>query len=712
MHTVRFVCVLISLLIMAARARADELEPIVVTGTFVSSPALGVPASISVLDTQTLRGAGQQAFQDVLGLVPNLNWAGDTARPRYFQIRGVGDLEGYQGAPNPSVGFLLDDIDFSGIGGVATLFDLDHIEVLRGPQGTRYGANALGGLIYVKSADPEASPRALFELGGGDYATGHVGGMVTGPVAALDSAFRIAAQYFRSDGFYDNAYLHRDNTDARRELTLRGKWRYEPSDTLRIDLTALRIELNEGYDAFAIDNSRTTQSDHPSADDQRSTGAAAKLAYSGWSAGTLTLIGTFADSTIRYGYDGDWGNPAFWAPFIYDYTEIQHRRRRTHSAEARFANDTNPRLTWLLGAYAFELRERFDDTSVGLFADPADGPPDAPEVKAIASRYRASSGALFAQAGSQFASRWHASLGVRGERRTSGYHDSNQLNQFPLDTQWGGNAALSFEPTADATTYLSVSRGYKASGFNLSQALPPDQVAYGPESALSFELGYKAELLEHRARIESDVFYTRYAAPQLKTSEQIDQNNPNDFVYFTTNAGGARSYGFEGSAVWRVLNPLEAGASLGLLHTRYHRLMDNGVDLPDRSFEHAPRWQAAVNATYRDPRGAFARIDVTGMGAYYFSLPPNATRSHAYGLMHAKAGFERERWAVQLWGRNLLDKRYAVRGFYFGNEPPDFPNKLYLQLGEPRTWGIDVTFRFGAGSPHAAYGSTPAQGER
>ena len=89
----------------------------------------------------------------MLGLVPNLNWSGGTSRPRYFQLRGIGELEQYQGAPNPSVGFLIDDIDFSGVGMPATLFDVEQVEVLRGPQGTRYGANALAGLIKIKTHD-------------------------------------------------------------------------------------------------------------------------------------------------------------------------------------------------------------------------------------------------------------------------------------------------------------------------------------------------------------------------------------------------------------------------------------------------------------------------------------------------------------------------------------------------------------------------------
>ena len=139
--------------------------------------------------------------------MPNLNWAGDTSRPRYFQVRGIGELQQYQGAPNPSVGFLIDDIDFSGLGTAATLFDLDHVEVLRGPQGTLYGANALAGLIVVKSAAPADTFGGRVELDAGDYGERSYGAVITGPVNALDSAFRLAVQRYTSDGFYHNAYL-------------------------------------------------------------------------------------------------------------------------------------------------------------------------------------------------------------------------------------------------------------------------------------------------------------------------------------------------------------------------------------------------------------------------------------------------------------------------------------------------------------------------
>ncbi len=128
-----------------------------VTASLRPAAAANCRPSATVLDSSQVQSAGLQHFADLLGLVPNLNWSGATSRPRYFQLRGIGELEQYQGAPNPSVGFLIDDIDFSGVGMPATTFDVQQVEVLRGPQGTRYGANALAGLISVQ--DPGAFRR-------------------------------------------------------------------------------------------------------------------------------------------------------------------------------------------------------------------------------------------------------------------------------------------------------------------------------------------------------------------------------------------------------------------------------------------------------------------------------------------------------------------------------------------------------------------------
>jgi outer membrane receptor protein involved in Fe transport len=683
----------------------QPLDEVVVTATLRSVPLEETPGSVSVLNGATLRDAGQQHFEDVLPLVPNLNWAGDTSRPRYFQIRGIGELQQYQGAPNPSVGFLIDDIDFSGLGSAATLFDVDHIEVLHGPQGTLYGANALAGLIYVKSADPSDTLGGRAELDVGDYNERSYGAVLTGPVSSLDSAFRLAVQKYTSDGFYHNAYLGRSNTDSRDELTVRGKWLFEPNDAWRVDLTVLRAQIDNGYDAFAIDNSRTTESDHPGVDRQYSTGLSARSTYSGLGSATLTTIATYADTKVNYGFDSDWGNPVLWAPYTDDFTEDQLRHRSTRSLELRLA-DTPAHsahgISWLFGVYAFELRESLTDTTAGIYVDPFDATQNTDSLSVISSEYRSRNGALYGQLDGNFSERMRWSVGLRGERHTSRYNDTTTnldapttANHFgPADNLWGGQASLDYRVAEGQHVYALISRGYKASGFNLSPGLPANQLQFGPESDLNFEVGHKAQMSDGRVRIDTSLFYMMRHNEQLLTSEQLDPNNPNTFIFFTGNAKSGFNYGLESTASWAASKSLEFGASLGLLQSQYHGFVQNGVTLPDRALPHAPPWQAAVNATWRDPRGPNARLDITGMGSFLYDLPPNDTRSSAYGLVNGKLGWDTSRWEVYLWGRNLLNKNYTVRGFFFGDEPPDFANKLYVQLGEPRNWGVHFTVRF------------------
>jgi iron complex outermembrane receptor protein len=702
----------------AAGATADgELAEVIVTASFRPLPALDTAASVTVLDATTLRDAGQQHFEDALALVPNLNWAGDTSRPRYIQLRGIGELEQYEGAPNPSIGFLIDDIDFSGLGSAATMFDVDRVEILRGPQGTRYGANALGGLIYVASAVPEQEFGGRVELGAGDYNTRSVGGVVTGPVAALDSSFRLAVQRYTSDGYYHNVYLNRFDTNNRDELTLRGRWRYQPSPQLTVDLSALHVQLDNGYDAFAPDNTRTTHSDQPSVDAQHSSGASLRVRYAGLGDATLTGIATYAETRVKYGYDSDWGNPELWAPYVNTFSDLQYRNRRTASAELRLGTEPERGFAWLVGAYASQLRETLEDTQLGLFCDPPTDPSCHADSRAT-SGYRARSYALFGVLDGNLGERLRWSAGLRGERRTSDYRDLTQDlpvdpalpptdaggNSFgPAERLWGGHASLDYRLRPDESLYLQVARGYKAGGFNISQGLSPDELQFRAESDLNFEAGYKAELFGRRLRVVADLFALARRDAQIKTSVQTDPTNSNSFVFYTGNATRGFNDGAELSLDWQATARLELGGTLGLLRTHFTdftRIVSSAPVTVSRELADAPHWQAALHLSYRDPRGPFARIDVSGMGGYYFDLPPNDTRSDPYGLVNAKLGWETARWSAYLWGRNLLNKDYPVRGFYFGVEPPDYPSKLYVQLGDPRTVGGDFVVRFGAAAGH------------
>ncbi|MEP7243779.1 MAG: TonB-dependent receptor [Gammaproteobacteria bacterium] len=689
---------------LGASGTEAPLEEVVVSATLLRDQNLQqVPASVTVLNATTLGRPGQQHFEDVLALVPNLNWAGGTSRPRYFQIRGIGEREQYEGAPNPSVGFLVDDIDFSGIGMVATLFDVSQVEVLRGPQGTRLGANALAGLISVRGAEPSMTPGLAVDVSGADYNTGSVGVVATGPVESLNSAWRLSVQKFRSDGFRDDVFLNRKNTNDRDELTARLKWRWNASEDTRVDFTVIHSGIENGYDGWSIDNTWRSQADRPGVDTQRATAASVRLVSSAWAPATLTVIGAYAKSDSVNSYDGDWGNAQLWAPYTYDYFARSDRDRSTQTLEVRLASAApkNPgEVSWLVGAYGLRMTEDGGDTSAGVYEDPFDSDNNGTLDDFLASRYHAQDEAVFGQLDGLITQRLRWSAGVRGEQRASDYRDGGVWQGEPRtsdlsarDRMLGGQVSLSFDKSSTSTVYGSISRGYKAGGFNLGR-VPADRLEFQPEFLLSYEMGVKQNWFGGRLYADTAVFYSRRRNVQVRTGDQLDRTDPNSFVFFTDNASAGYNTGLESSLRWQIDAQWDVNASLGLLRTRYLDYDQGDLVLPDREQAHAPSYQAALGAGWHHPSGWTARAQVTALDSFYFDVPPNDTRSNSYVLTNMQFGYETARWSAFLWGRNLFNEVYAVRGFNFGNEPPDFPNKLYIQRGDPRQIGVTFHYSF------------------
>ena len=682
-------------------AEQDVLEEVVVTATLRRQSLVEAPVSVTVLDAPTLRDAGRQHFEDVLASVPNLSYASGTSRPRFFQIRGIGEREEWQGAPNPSVGFLIDDIDFSGMGMPATTFDVDRIEVLRGPQGLHYGANALGGLIVMRGRDPQDEFGFSTEASIGEYNSQSLGAVATGPVESLNSAWRVSVQNYRTDGFREDAYLGRDDTMDRDELTGRAKWRWRPSESTTVDLTWLHADIDNGYDAWSIDNSRVSLADRPGRDEQTSDGAALRVDTSAGSLGRLTLTATLSDSEAEYSFDADWGNAESWAPYTYDYFDRQQRERRGRSFEARLTSDsaasTNG-LTWVAGVYGLDVDEQLFYTSEGIYIDPFFPEYSGSTDKTLSSDYDAQNLAAYAQVEAPFSERWGWSFGLRGEQRDADYTDRRTgedltgIDASAKDSMWGGQATIYFDPRDHMRWFATVSRGYKAGGFNVGEAAQV-QTEFLPEYLVGLDVGVKGQWLDGRLYADVTAFYMKRTDMQVAISTQLDLGDPSSYLLYTDNASGGRNLGIESSVRFHATRQLELGASLGLLRTRYSGFRPDGVtDLSDRDQAYAPEYQAAVNATWRHPMGWMARVDVTATDDYYFDVPDNNIRSEAYTLAHLKAGYEAANWAVYAWGRNVFDEDYYTRGFFFGNEPPDFAATRYTQVGEPRQFG--VTFRW------------------
>ncbi len=702
------------LLLVAMPVAAEPLPEVVVVASQLRGTELAtVPASITVLDPTTIQRGAVQHFEELTPLIPNLNWSGEGSRARYFQIRGTGELEQYEGAPNPSVGFIVDDIDLSGIGGVATTFDVGRIEVLRGPQSTRYGANALAGLIYVETGQPTAESGAELLATGGSDGTWAAGGVARGPVGDFGEAltYRVALQQYRSDGDISNAFLGRDDTSGQDEFTARAKLRWEPAADVTVQLTAFHVNLDNGYDDFNLDNSATTQSDQPGEDSQQTDAAALRATFGLGDVADLVSITGFARSDIVYGFDADWGNPAFWAPFVYNFSSRITRQRETLNQELRLISRPGSRVLgadWLVGLYALYLKEDVSQRDLAN-CDVATCPPEGLVYDTTgSSRYDATNLAGYGELGWALSPATRLATGLRWERRDANYSNSTGGRADPKEQMVGGDITLTHAlrlAATDSTLWARLARGYKAGGFNPGVVGIPeaaDQLEFEPESLWNYEVG--ARLSGDDWWTSASVFLQQRDDLQLKIPEQFRVGDPTTFVFVTQNGETGRATGLELEGGWQPRSTLELGAAVGLLDTGISGF-NARPELEGRQLAHAPRYNFALNGTWRLAGGWFARVDYSGKGGYAIdycqAADCNDPETRAYQLLGLRAGREWGAWSVEAWCRNVLDEDYAVRGFFFGNEPPAFEPTLYTRQGDPRQAGVTVIRKWGNGDmPH------------
>ena len=296
--------------------------------------------------------------------IPNLNWAGGTSRPRYFQIRGIGERSHYfgEGPPNFSVGFLLDNIDISGMGMVGQLFDINQVEVFKGPQSSVYGPNAIAGLITLFSKDPtnELDLKSSLTIGT-DNQLGFATVLGNGITPRI--SYRLSGVFETSDGFRKNISRDIRNSNEIEEAMLRVKLKMVPTKNVSILSTLLFSQINNGYDVWSPDNNMSlkTYTDDPGKDSQDTYGLSINGDIVLNKHFKLKNIISMTNTKAYHSYDADWGDSTYWIRKlgdvyfpIRDYYE-ESKNRRSYSMESRvYLNKI------VLGLYKKELQEKQD----------------------------------------------------------------------------------------------------------------------------------------------------------------------------------------------------------------------------------------------------------------------------------------------------------------------------------------------------------------
>ncbi|WP_353293743.1 TonB-dependent receptor [Thalassolituus maritimus] len=705
----------IAVVAASSMAHADvELTPVTVEADFRQTNVQQIPEAVTVVGSEDIEARSAEHLEQVLSFAPNVNYSSGASRGRFYQIRGIGERSQFIDPVNPSVGLVIDGIDMTGLGGAATLFDVKQVEVLRGPQGTRFGANALAGMINIRSNDPTKETEGYLSARAGNYDSYGLGGALSGSLSDSVQG-RIAVNGYQSDGFIDNTFLDRDDTNNIDEVVARGKLAFQLSEDTDLGLTYLYADIDNGYDAFSLDNTRETYSNTPGMDAQDTHALALSSDTQLNSAVILQTEMTASKSDVEYSYDEDWAygeyiflpdEPVYQpdpcdvtqGPCLADFDGYSSfdqylRDYERQSADIRLMSGTDGRIfgnttDWVAGIYAMQRNEDLTRNYTYL-------------GNAFTSELESSSIAAYGELTTSLNEALRVITGARVENWSNDYRDNNDIAGSTDEILIGGKVTLEALLNYDHLAYVSLARGYKAGGINTDPDISEDNREFDTEFNNSVEAGLKSSLLNNDLTTRVAVFYIQRKDQQVKSSYAVldDNGQPIEFQDYLANAAEGRNYGLELESSWNLTDQLNWELSYGYLITEFvdytYQTDDGEFNKDGRAQAHAPRYSAATAFTYALTDGLSVRLGAEAKDEFYFS-DSHDEKSEAYVLWNARIAYAQPEYEVSVYGRNLTDRETQVRGFGgFGNDPrKGYATEPYYQYGEPLTYGVEGKLYF------------------
>ena len=689
LHLRSLLILIISLL--PAMISAKEIEEIIVTANFRDINLLDTASSVTVIKADSISQRQAKHLELLLYLAPNVNFSSGASRGRFIQIRGIGERSQFIEPLNPSVGIIIDGIDFTGIAGAATTMDIDQVEILRGPQGTLFGANALAGLINLKSKNPTEVSEGNVSVTLGNHNSRTLSGALGGSLSSAAN-YRLAIQNHTSDGYISNEFLSRDDTDNIDEITMRSVIDWQIKDDVQAKLTLFHVDIDNGYDAFSLDNTRTTLSDNPGHDRQKSSAFALETTWQNNDHFDVVSRLSFVDSDLEYGYDEDWAFPAICAGLDCDgweYNSEDNYIRDRHNSTIDFrlvskepAVFLGKFTDWVVGIYAREQDEKLLREYTYNTGD-------------FSSDFDTYNQAIYTELNIAASNNLSVITGLRFENRRARYTDNQDVNHNTDEGLWGGRFAIQYMVSPTSMVYGLVSRGYKAGGVNSDPSLHPSDREFDTEFMWNIESGLKGSWMQEALSAQISVFYQKRKDIQIKQSlvQSRDDSNASDFIDYFGNSAKGSNYGLEIELNWMPTDRLSVFSSVGRLLTEYDTPLS--LALNSREQAHAPSYQYVIGSRLQLSPNLLWIVEAEGKDKFYLSSSHNE-RSQSYRLANTSLLYSTKDWTFSLWGRNLTDQDVIVRGFGgFGNDPRKYyAPEPYYQYGEPRTFGISSDYRF------------------
>ena len=659
------------------------------------------PVSITALPARTLEQLGAQTIEGLSGFVPTLTVSQHTGLA-LVNIRGIGTNSALLGT-DPSSTTHVDGVYLARPAmGVMDFLNVERVEVLRGPQGTLYGRNSVGGTINIVTRQPTNALETSVRVTAGNYEKLRAEGAVSGPLIKNKVMGNFAFVRAAREGFVrdldhrDDSLGSEDTWGGRGQLRLVLGTRSEvllSADHMRYDgvplTNAKPVAAKPGYTFVNPASLWEVRASQLASGKNIQQGASARLTAQVNSTTTLTSLTAYRRSNYRVFFDAD------ATELTLQTSDVPDVQRQT-SEELTLTRRT-PKLTWIGGAFFFEERA---EGRVEITVYPA------AQIRPFA-KIATNAWALFGQATYALSRRVSLTGGARytDEKKaidsTGGTYrigtdillDPGSFYQY-ADTvsfsAWTPKISVQLQASQDTFVYLSAARGFKSGGFN--PAAPRAGLAFNPEFAWSYESGIKRSMAGGRIRTNVAVFHTDYR--DLQVQSFIRPGVPD-----ISNAASAGINGVEVEAGATAAAGLRLSGHFSWLDATYDRflaVLPGGTRraLEGNRLNNAPEWSGAGSAVYEFAMGrtgtASVRGDLAWQSQVFFTPVNDAIETQrAYGLVHLRAGFEPpgRRWEIALYVRNAGNRDYIV-----GTGNVGLP-AFTARPGEPRMWGTQVTLR-------------------
>lgn len=647
------------------------------------------PISATVLSDQVIRDRNITNMKNLSAFVPNLflpDYGSKMTSPVY--IRGIGSRTN-----TPSVGLYVDGIpyfdrstfDFD-------INDVDRIEVLRGPQGTIYGRNTMGGIINVYTKSPFKYKETNLTLSAGNYDNYRISASRYGQLSKK-LGYAVSGNYHTSGGYFRNVTTGK-KADPVDEVSTRIRLNWLVSPDFRLNLiSAYEYSDQDGY-PYALYNDTTNTVDN--IDYNAHSFYRRNMSSTGLHAEYQTdLFKLSSQSSFQY-FDGVQGLDQDFSPqdtYYVNYLE----RQQMYSQEFNMKSVNNSLYQWQFGLFGFHQNYYYNsnvDTrnpaiAAGTYKNKIQDVKN--PTMGVAVYHQSTLNNLLTRGLSLSMGirydweKTKAKTGIREIDVNGGLKEENPRGKDYF-TQFTPKVSLQYTFMSEDVVYFSASKGYKAGGFNPTAQLK-DDYSYDPERSWSYEVGAKTSCFDKLISTDVSLFYIRW------TNQQISQTQPDGKGYILRNAGRSASKGAEIAMHINPLASLSFHLTYGYTQAKFRRYEDSqkGINYNDNSLPMVPKHTFSLSADYVIKLKDFwvdrilLNAQYTGLGKLYWK-EDNVAYQKFYGVIDGKISLEKKNTSIDFWMKNIGNKDYI--SYYF------FTSKAYAQKGKPFTCGVNLNLKF------------------